>query len=821
MKKLLSILLVVLMIVSSVPFVYAEESNTYKVGDIIQFGSYPQSKVTDSATITALNNKAPEWEGWTSYGYYSGNGSYGTMKQGDWMRYVDIKHDGNKYRGVKFTQYRPYYTYKPSALSYSYQHDNGYSTNTVYWFKFEPIDWRVLDPATGLVMCETIIDSQPYSNTIYSNGGGTYGYFNDSSYTNYASDYETSSIRQWLNTDFYNTAFTDSEKKEINTTTLNNDGYYTSVGTTGYEKLDSNSTNDKIFLLSYNEVRNSNYGFNSSASVDKARQAQGSNYAKSQGLYVSTSSSYYGNCSWLLRSPGSFSGNCCYVSGSGYSRDDYGVKETDNGVRPALRFNRISDIGQSEHQHDYSSVVTSPTCTARGYTTYTCECGDSYVNDYTDKLDHEYTSEITTEPTHLKEGETTYTCACGDTYTEAIAKLEGHTYTSKVTKEATHLEEGETTYTCACGDTYTEAIAKLTGHTYEEAVTAPTCTAKGYTTYTCECGDTYVADYTDKLDHEYTSEITTPATHLTEGVKTFTCKCGDTYTEPVAKLEGHTYTSELTKEATHLEEGETTYTCECGDSYTEAIAKLTAHTYNSVVTEPTCTDRGYTTYTCECGDSYIDDYTDKLDHVYASEITTPATHLTEGVETFTCECGDTYTKPVAKLEGHTYNSEVTKEPTHLEEGEMTFTCECGDSYTEVIEKIAKHNYKEDVTEPTCTAKGYTTYTCECGDIYVADYTEAKGHSYSAMTTQPTCTQNGLVTTFCSSCGDTHTETLEPTGHSFAEGSSKCENCDFDKADDCSCNCHKGGISGLIFKIILFFQRIFKTNKTCACGIAHY
>lgn len=283
----------------------------------------------------------------------------------------------------------------------------------------------------------------------------------------------------------------------------------------------------------------------------------------------------------------------------------------------------------------------------------------------------------------------------------------------------------------------------------------------------------------------------------------------------------HEYISEVTKEATHLEEGETTYTCACGDSYTEAIAKLKAHTYEEVVTAPTCTAKGYTTYICACGESYVDNYTDKLEHEYTSVITAPATHLTEGVKTFTCKCGDSYTEAIAKLEGHTYTSEVTKEPTHLEEGEMTFTCECGDSYTEVIEKIAKHNYKEDVTEPTCTKKGYTTYTCECGDSYIDDYTEAKGHIYSVTTTQPTCIQNGLVTTFCTSCGDTHTETLEPTGHSFAEGSSKCENCDFDKADDCSCNCHKGGISGLIFKIILFFQRIFKTNKTCACGIAHY
>ncbi len=41
------------------------------------------------------------------------------------------------------------------------------------------------------------------------------------------------------------------------------------------------------------------------------------------------------------------------------------------------------------------------------------------------------------------------------------------------------------------------------------------------------------------------------------------------------------------------------------------------------------------------------------------------------------------------------------------------------------------------------------------------------------------------------------------------------------SDDCSCSCHKTGISKFIFKIVLFFQKIFGTNKTCACGIAHY
>ncbi len=33
------------------------------------------------------------------------------------------------------------------------------------------------------------------------------------------------------------------------------------------------------------------------------------------------------------------------------------------------------------HTHEYSTVVTAPTCTEKGYTTYTCACGDTYKGD--------------------------------------------------------------------------------------------------------------------------------------------------------------------------------------------------------------------------------------------------------------------------------------------------------------------------------------------------------------------------------------------------------------------------------------------------------
>lgn len=59
----------------------------YSTGDIIWFGSYPQSKVTDTALISVLNSQSLKR---VSYGCYSGNGNFGTMISGGFMNYADV-----------------------------------------------------------------------------------------------------------------------------------------------------------------------------------------------------------------------------------------------------------------------------------------------------------------------------------------------------------------------------------------------------------------------------------------------------------------------------------------------------------------------------------------------------------------------------------------------------------------------------------------------------------------------------------------------------------------------------------------------------------
>lgn len=64
-------------------------------------------------------------------------------------------------------------------------------------------------------------------------------------------------------------------------------------------------------------------------------------------------------------------------------------------------------------EHAYDSVVTVPTCTEQGYTTYTCKCGDTYVTDYVDSLGHNYSNEFTVDikPTCFTDGSKSRHCS--------------------------------------------------------------------------------------------------------------------------------------------------------------------------------------------------------------------------------------------------------------------------------------------------------------------------------------------------------------------------------------------------------------------------
>jgi transposase-like protein len=63
--------------------------------------------------------------------------------------------------------------------------------------------------------------------------------------------------------------------------------------------------------------------------------------------------------------------------------------------------------------HDYQAVVTPPTCTEQGYTTYSCKnCTDSYTSDYTDPTGHKMTKTDAVAATCTTKGTEAYwTCS--------------------------------------------------------------------------------------------------------------------------------------------------------------------------------------------------------------------------------------------------------------------------------------------------------------------------------------------------------------------------------------------------------------------------
>ena len=74
--------------------------------------------------------------------------------------------------------------------------------------------------------------------------------------------------------------------------------------------------------------------------------------------------------------------------------------------------------------HQFDAVVTQPTCTTKGYTTYNCKnCEFSYIGDFTDMIAHTYTI-IVHEPTTEAQGYTVHICTgCGYAYVDDITPM--------------------------------------------------------------------------------------------------------------------------------------------------------------------------------------------------------------------------------------------------------------------------------------------------------------------------------------------------------------------------------------------------------------
>ncbi|MGN0448378.1 MAG: DUF6273 domain-containing protein [Acutalibacteraceae bacterium] len=312
MKKILCAVLVVVILVISMPFMgirYSVKAVEYKNGDIIKYGTYPKSKVTNSSLITQLNSVDKTWK---NYGRYTKNGTYV-----NWYKYADFFYKDIKYRAINLINY------------YSgYEAENGYSKNTIYYFQYSPLSWKILDSSTGLIICNEIIDCRAYQDIVINVDEE---YWQDTSKSFYASDYSKSFIREWMNKDLYNTAFTADQKSNIKITEIDNKD----------SKYLSNVVSDKMFLISYDDA---NTMLNSSS-----RDRYGTDYSKCLGLHRMPGNFYgwgVGQSWWWLRTPyNSNETRTVYDDGAGGGSPirSYYVDNTSIGVVPACCLDELKN----------------------------------------------------------------------------------------------------------------------------------------------------------------------------------------------------------------------------------------------------------------------------------------------------------------------------------------------------------------------------------------------------------------------------------------------------------------------------------------------
>ena len=189
-------------------------------------------------------------------------------------------------------------------------------------------------------------------------------------------------------------------------------------------------------------------------------------------------------------------------------------------------------IVATQHKHDYRTMVTPPSCTSQGYTTYECECGDKYVDDYIPALGHTATMDKGVNPTcesiGITEGSHCLVCnailvkqevlsALGHEYENGICircykpdpENQGHVHTVVINEEVkatctqTGLTEGAYCSDCKMVLIEQEEIPAL-GHDYQNGKCVncgePNSTPSEYFNFSLLLDDTYSITVKDVND---------------------------------------------------------------------------------------------------------------------------------------------------------------------------------------------------------------------------------------------------------------------------------------------------------------------------------
>ena len=232
------------------------------------------------------------------------------------------------------------------------------------------------------------------------------------------------------------------------------------------------------------------------------------------------------------------------------------------------------------YTHPYEAVITAPTCTEQGYTTYTCpDCADVFIASYVAPLGHSYEDDICT--------------VCGE---EKPDDVYVHIY----------YPAGN----CYMTSNVTSSNTMSSGTLDEAAIWTIQTNENGYISFLHN--NQYLTSGETGRSLELTGTFTDYALWEIE-----TAEDG-VYLRNVAAVYNETAPQYMEYYANAF----TTYGFNSSSAaiYTFQliqipVCEVNGHRYESVVTDPTCTESGFTTYTCKkCDDSYISDHTDPIPH---------------------------------------------------------------------------------------------------------------------------------------------------------------------------------------------------------------
>lgn len=329
-------------------------------------------------------------------------------------------------------------------------------------------------------------------------------------------------------------------------------------------------------------------------------------------------------------------------------------------------------VKETGHTWD-AGVVTPATCTAQGYTTYTCTANDggTMVSNYTDPDPNNHTGLVTDNAvpatctaTGLTEG--SHCTACGKTIVaQTETPIDSSNHTNIVKDNAVDptctdpgLTEGSHCDDCKAVITAQQEVPALKHDWKVTSSTNATCKTPGKVTSECQrCHETKTeTGVLDPSNHEgpIVDDAAVPATCTSTGLTagTHCSACGATVvaqTETPIDLNNHignTVTDDAvpaTCMATGLTEG--SHCDACGNAIVaQQTTEINPNNHTNVVTDKavaaTCTDPGRTEGShCEGCKAVIvaQQTTPALDHAWdAGVVTQEATRAEDGVKTFTC-----------------------------------------------------------------------------------------------------------------------------------------------------------------------------------------